>query len=628
MNRVISLTLGVFLLSSVAAWAEPDCVSKDLLPAARKAMSGFMMDCPAPVPDHPGLQRAAFMCAGLPVPVILHNQQWDWGDCTARAVRDWIWMREMTGDRDTGREMEAGQKAALLWILTPDDGMACVPDKSRPEEDIYHYQMWDQGRTLRALVLWWQVEEDAAAKDKLKIHIDKMIEGLSRLADRGEDPTYGKYAVYTYDFYEGEKRGNDINCPRGGQLIEPLAVYYSLTKRDKDRLFLDELVAGVLGNFESDNPYLTFGSGGRFDGHFHAHVSTALGIARYGKYLYERGECEKGMKLLRWAKAVYDWTRDPNNLNAGSTWGWFPENMGVGNNQCREVSETCCVADMIEFAHVLAECSRLTPDLAGWDTHWDDVERYTINYMIHAQFFPTSKYEEILKQVIANRRAAAATQPGGENLPSVEEQFEQAMVDARRMRGSWISCVLPNDKVTISEGGEPLFYTGGCCAYSGPRGIYACWNAVYTDDADQKRLAINLPVNRHDELLEQTVTEGPEYVHQDIDLKAGRAVRVRLPDWADLNAVRVGDGQGQAIKTAADGRWLVLGERPADTRIEIRYPLVDRQTTEAIGGTGNGLLFSQPDQKVTYHIHWRGNRVTHEQPVGQRIAIWPAPQAD
>ena len=219
------------------------------------------------------------------MPSIVHSQ-WDWGDCTARAILDWIYLREMTGEQTFGRDVEEGQRAALLWLLVPETGMVCVPERSKPQQGIYHYEAWDQGRTLRALVAMWKLETDPARKDDLRRRIDKMIAGLSAAATRGRDDKYGPFAGYLSDSVAGEQRWNDLWCLRGGQLIEPIADYWAATRRDADRKFLDELIAGVLSGREGEHHgetnrrWFTFGENGSFQGHFHAHVSTASGIAR------------------------------------------------------------------------------------------------------------------------------------------------------------------------------------------------------------------------------------------------------------------------------------------------------------------------------------------------------------
>ena len=119
--------------------------------------------------------------------------------------------------------------------------------------------------------------------------------------------------------------------------------------------------------------------------------------------LYRSGETARGLELLKWAKRVYDWTLSPQNVSAGSTWGWFPERTDLDNKDAREHAELCCVADMIEFAAVLAEAATLDPSLADWDALWDHVERYTINGILPIQFVPNERYKSLLQKILASR---------------------------------------------------------------------------------------------------------------------------------------------------------------------------------------------------------------------------------
>lgn len=264
------------------------------MPYAARALHGYMVRCPEPVPGHPGLQRASFGCWLLPIPSVAHAQ-WDWGDCTGRAVESWLYARAMTGDREFGREVEQGQRATLVWLLTPTDGMPCVPERSDLPKGVYHYQMWDQGRTLRALVRWWLAEADPATKVDLEARIRKMSVSLRRLAKHGVDPQFGEYAVYPWDNLTGDQPGDDLWIMRGGQLLEPLAMYWEASG-DADALrFAGEICAGVLPGHEADTgpdwakPSFRFGPDGSFRGHFHDHASIALGVARFGTALVGGG---------------------------------------------------------------------------------------------------------------------------------------------------------------------------------------------------------------------------------------------------------------------------------------------------------------------------------------------------
>lgn len=826
---------------------------KDLVPSFERAMHGFMVRCPEPVPGHPGILRTTFGCTGLPVPQVGHAQ-WDWGDVTARDVEAWLYAREATGDSSFGREVEEGQRAALLWLLTPDLGMPCVPDRSEPGKGLYHYQMWDQGRTLRALVRWWRAEERPDVRADLGHRTDLMARSLRGLATRGSDAQFGDYAVYPWDCRTGDQTGDDLYCMRGGQLIEPLALYYAATGDEFARRFAAELTAGVISGHESDTyegatrRLFVFGEDGSFGGHFHDHASIALGIARFGRALYERGEVERGRELLLWAKRVYDWTISPANVNAGSTWGWFPENVGTDNAQAREICEICCTADMIEFAAALAEAAPLDPALAGFDALWDHVERYTLNTIVPSQFALTPRYRELIAQALAASstvrngyiefstdengcfsheavgyqtlriadgghlsqaaygvsyagRAAwfsyaggqpmqphgfvtakpcardatgavtgsvrtedgalevgidvrcsegpAATcqftvanvsdepladvtfahvanldfadysansasvddagrivvrsesQPGrlgmcgapdsgvasvgdvhallgslsqpyagtsvtdargnvagkvdwalgtlapGEkrvvsvtlaaaadhaellaalgsgSFPSrdVAEQDDLGLATAARTEGAFIAAYVPNDFAFPGADGRPYMNMMGCCFPAGVRGLYACWSPVLADDG--VTVSSRMPIDRESAAARQEVSEARGTVRQTIRLLAPRELRVRVPDWASLEAVEVTDGRGHGLTPRVEGRWLELGRLEAGEAIRIRYPLVARETREQVGGSLEGLGFAPADRKTTYTAEWLGNRVVGLTPRGSLLPVFP-----
>jgi len=844
-----TLTLFAALAGVAPCAASPQ--DKDLLPAAELALHGFMINWPEPVQGEDGIMRTCFGCVGLPFPTVSHAQ-WDWGDCTGRAVEAWLYLREMTGDRATGSEVEEGQRRALLWLLAPDTGMPCVPENSDRAKGEYYYQMWDQGRTLRALVRWLKAEPDPAVRRNLTARIEKMIAGLDSVAVHGEDPTFGPYVAYATDWWIGDRRGDDVLCPRAGQLMEPLAMYVAATGSKAARGFADRVLAGVLGGHDGDaytdtrKGHFRFGDDGSFFGHFHAHVSTALGVAKYGAALYKAGERTRGLELLRWARRVYDWTLSPTNVNVASTWGWFPENVTDGA-AAREVCEICCAADMIEYAAFLAEASTLDPSLAGWDTLWDDVERYTVNTILPAQFRVTPEYTKLLGRIGARTpsvsngyvslevdpagcynhevtghetfraggeghvaqavygvayngkrawyqyagggpiaahglkvekasaaeggivKGSVATDDGalqigcetrcgdgpyvvrtftvensaGTAIPGVrfafaanldfatwnadrgvanselgrvvvtpqagpgalgmagtpkptrvgiggaaeivgglgsldwdrlpteltgnpagmlvwdlgelasgaarqvsvtigwgtdegelgralaQEAFPERAAPAaangeleaaQRLTGAWVAAFPPNDLCGLQPDGTPYINMMGCCAYAGVRGLYACWSPALHDDG--RVLESRIPIDRASAAADQEVTQTLSWVTQEIRMKAGRELRVRIPNWADPESVRL-SVDGRELKPAQlEGRWLDVGRVPAGTEVVVRYPVRTRVTVERVGGAGTSLGFCPPDQKRTFTAHWRGNIVTALEPTGTLMPVF------
>lgn len=73
--------------------------SPDLVSQAQAALEGFMVKAPERLSGPEGYYRAVFRSWILPPH--LGHAQWDWGDCTARALLAWILLRQMTGDNTT-----------------------------------------------------------------------------------------------------------------------------------------------------------------------------------------------------------------------------------------------------------------------------------------------------------------------------------------------------------------------------------------------------------------------------------------------------------------------------------------------------------------------------------------------
>lgn len=571
--------------------------NKDLTIYAQKSLYNFMVLNPEPFCDRPGMFRLRFDCYGLP-PSLSHNQ-WDWGDGTGRAVEAWMDIRQMTGEVEFGRKIEEGQRKMLLWLLSPETGMAYVPENSHPEKRTYYYHMWDQGRTLRALVHWWMVTPDSNEKHLIGQKIDKMIMSLRNLATKRVDAHWGLILEFPYDVFNNGKSEESFSPMSGGQLIEPLVKYWEVCGDSIAKAFADALCNGVIASGECDitkSPDYRFGLDGSFTGHFHNKSSIVLGVARHGSSLIKHGQMERGLKLLHWAKMVYDWTISPNNINCGSSWGWFPENNGDGTKS-RTIMEICCTADMIELAAVLAGSATLDPSLEEYDRLWDHVERYLLNTIIPSQFKITPEYANLISRM------------GGD------------LKTAEKLVGAWAGYHLPNDLVTvIHDDGKHEMLMGSCCNYSGVRGLYACWSNIFCDNDSE--LTIRLPLTRKSPVVIQTIVEDISTVYQNLQIGEDRKVRVRIPDWADVKTITAKKNMDSQIDYTIDGHYLDFGKVIKGTEINIVYPMAERETKERIGGDDNHNAFTPAEHKSTYTVSWIGNHVVKMYPAGKLLPIF------
>lgn len=99
---------------------------------AQYAMEGFMCRNPEKVPSG---YRTYFGLAPFPE-LRAEHIQWDDGDGTARAMDAWLYLRRITGDYETGREIEEGQWTYLRHLLHPQTGLVYVADFSLHEKGL------------------------------------------------------------------------------------------------------------------------------------------------------------------------------------------------------------------------------------------------------------------------------------------------------------------------------------------------------------------------------------------------------------------------------------------------------------------------------------------------------------
>jgi hypothetical protein len=576
---------------------EPTVKPLDPVEQARRAMAGFMTKTPLRLPGAEGHYRAMFDSVLVPVPKCGHAhdgawfERWDLGDCTGRAVLAWTALREMTGDQTTGLDVEQGQRKFLLSLLHPQTGLVWY--NADAKTGTYRYHIWDQSRTLRALVCWFQSKPDD--RDRLRPLIERMIHELdSRATIRGEDAVWGPYAGLPSDEYidatpEAAFTGYFVNN-RAGVCIEPLVDYARATG---DAKILDIAVrfancemSGHQGDIVSaeQKPYFQFGENGSFVGQFHTKAGTLIGMAKLARLLAAQGRVQESQRYLRAVRKSYDWIFAADNPGRGSRIGWIPESPGGPYH------ETCCATDMVELAATLASCDSIAPEFRDWVNLHDDVEAIAVNTISRAQVRFTPDFEKTLAGFY------------GENASTYMET-------ARRFDGAWLANLSPNE-ILLSENGKPYVCIAGCCQYSGASGWCAGWRDAMTHDRGVLR--INYFLKRESSQATMTTTM-PVDGQADITLREAVDVQIRVPTWlkAEQIVVQVDGKNVNAAERLDPGRhWIALGKLAVGAKIAVRFPVENRETEEHMA-----------NQKLT--IRWRGNYVVQIRPRTAKLPIFP-----
>jgi hypothetical protein len=566
---------------------------------ARWALEGFMTKAPRRLNGKEGYFRTVFDCALLPT-VKRNHAQWDIGDCTARAILSWTGLREATGDLTTGGEVERGQREYLLANLNPDTGLIYYQaDAARKE---YHYQIWDQSRTLRALVRWYETQPQDRAR--LQPLIERMVCGLERFATlRGTDPVWGPWVAWPSDEFTNDKPGPalapQIDNLRDGLAIEPLVKYAALTGDNNSLELALRYASCVMGGHAGDNVpperrrVFQIAPDGSFIAHLHCKTTTLIGLVELARFLAGQNRLAEAKPYLRLARASYDWILSPDNAGRGSRIGWIPERPG------RDIHETCCVADVMQLAEALASCDTLAPEFRDWVNLHDDVEAMVVNVVARSQIHYTPKFENRLAEFYRRKGA------------NVSEQLAAGRV----FDGLMPAVIYHNDLIWSSGGGSAVWpasdggslICGGCCMYAGAIALYTGWNDAMTFANGQLR--IHYFLNRRSSQAAMT-TQQPLSGQAEIVLQEPAEVLIRVPAWlqpAQLSFMV--DGQPRKVVSQVDpsSHFLNLGILPVKTKIEVRFPLEERVEHERIAGR-------------RYRILWRGNYVVQ---LGPREANIP-----
>jgi hypothetical protein len=568
---------------------------------AQFALQGFMTGNPEPVPSG---HRVFFGIEPFPIPRAAHLQ-WDDGDGTARALDAWLLLRAMTADCDTGADVEAGQWRYLLSLINPATGLVAVADLSHPHREGCLYHCWDQGRTLRHLVNRY-LGEPARERSKTESMIVSMIAGLKRLSSRKALPD-GKAADYwEYEAYRDDRplmKDTDYDFTyawaiANGQLLDPACAWASMTGSKQDLDWAMRLAAGFVAGLETRRGSTTpmFGPGGQFYGHFHCAASSLVGLVHLAHLLIRRASIELGKAYLDTAVRAYRWIFSEGNRNRGGSHGWFPES-SAKRQSC--ISEICCTADMIELASALASTAGMIEGYEDLDVLWDDVDRFTRNELCQMQILNPDKLLRWLD-------------------PATSEAREAFRLVAGRYRGGWsFGHAWPHELMDFDKDSRPEFDPavlrvpiGGCCSYSGPRGLHAYWKAGV--DIRPGEIEIRFPMDYESQTI--TVAEVGTGGLRCTVRKPSR-VLVRIPGNVEKGTVRV-MRNGLAMTKRADPRSgrLIVDSEPG-TEYSVTWDNPEWTSHETLGPANDGHLEGMPvGSRITYSLTYGGNSLKEMTP--------------
>ena len=471
--------------------------------------------------------------------------------------------RRMTGSKQ-GLEAEAGLKEMLLSDYG-EDGLRY--HASLPWCLVKHAVIHEQGYLLNGLVTWYVADREPRVKER----IEHLVDGLLATAAHIEKS-------YTYELRKTGAKSYYFPCdgitPDGwdftmltgrgkehifnGVMILPLVRYYEASGYGPALDLAEGLINHIVGQTRE------FGHDGRFIGHFHATMWVVAGILRYGLVRDDPQLVELGRK-------VYDWAR-----LQGSSFGWFPE--WVGTRPPDEVgAETCCLADMVELAHMIAESCD--------DRYWDDVERFARNHLVESQLqrLPASEHK---------------TQKAD------TEQHTYRDVGARAI-GGFAGKNWPNDFIAHGR-----CFVAGCCGATGARALFLAWDGIVQKRDDT--VWVNMPLNRRTPWLDLFSCHPQEGTLR-LRIHDAPKLRVRMPNWSGGRVSVCVDGAPRLPEWR--GSYLELNGLAPGQEVVLAHPMRNEDIAEVVAGRN-------------YTVSWQGNTVMRIAPPGRNAPLYQRRKAD
>ena len=403
-----------------------------------------------------------------------------------------------------------------------------------------------QGSALYGLVAYFEDSRDPATQ---KI-IEKFILGLTRHAiPQGDHIIYPNVAT--------------ANAPcshMAGYQICPLVKFYELTGYKPALNLAENLSVWAFDHDDTiDNEGIITKVG--WEGHIHAWADTLSGIIQCSRLSKKLSRD----RIVERCKKTYDWLY----ATQATEFGWTPD------FPTSPTSETCAISSLLRLALELIR--------QGFSDYWNHIERFTRNQLIENQF------REVDFLGIPDSRVAGA------------------------LSGAFDCWAEPNSLFASVRqwGKEDDGDVEGCCVNGGMRGIFM----VYTNAVTKKNkdLFINLLFDHEGSSLKVKSLlpfEGKITIESMSaqDNFAALNVRMRIPDWANINTIRVCENQKQ-IPGNIEAGYIIIPLNNPGSNIELTFDTRSKQETIALANK-------------KYELKWLGDTVLQVNPPGKNYPIY------
>jgi hypothetical protein len=512
---------------------------------------------------------------GSNTPALVHKE-YDLDEDPGRWLYGFFSARQVSGSVE-GIAQEKILKDYLISRMIHDDGLVYLPKYSSmcSLSGTESAWMWGNRSDFMGLLCLYMVKDDPS----IKIHLERAVNTLYKLAIKGKGGYYLNQDYYKYDTKIDTSIAPIVGQNTGGW-ITPLVKYYQWTGNKKALELAKGFADFIVKNHGRSLSDLNAASYGVAAGDFvlsktSSQKEKVLKIANTHGALFTIGgilrmaEVTRNTEHVEWAKKLLDYTIE----HLATSFGWMPEHeddrmLGPSNTQS---SEGCSVADLVNCCIYLAR--------NGYPQYWNYVERYTRNYLEEAQLKNTSWMPASLKRE-----------------DNVHETYDNI---SQRVKGSYVGWGDPNDFVNPTARAKNSIQN--CC---GPQCAWATslvWHNIVTKN--EGGIFVNLLLNKRTPWCE-VLSYHPYTGRVDVEMYVNSNMHILVPDWVKKSEVKL-NVNGKELIPNWEGEYLVLKNQKQGNKITVNYPMRITTLSDTIPGKG------------MYKTTWKGNTVIGIDPAGK-----------
>jgi hypothetical protein len=485
---------------------------------------------------------------------------WSYGDGLGRSVDALALLRSMTGDT-IDHEADKIMIGTLMSFIGS-DGLSWCPAEPWTLPMYHTRPAWLQQGTLLALTSLYLLTGDKHYCRLAEMNIQG-IRSLTTFHPEGFGDYPGEYFTKSHGWSMQLEDPMHRNSVFFTSVTMPLMRYYRITGYEPALDLASNLIAWALRDHDDGKKIFDIG-------HFHCQSRLMTAILLRALVTGNSEDWQRGEHLYIKARSL------------GTQSGWFPEQINNPELNRSNLSETCCLTDMMESAILLAQHRNVK--------YWNDVEKYAKNHLLVHQIIDTDWFDKLTPMALEKRTATFNNERlRHTDACSFDPRLEKAILGGF---AGWGAVTTMSDDTIFSNSNQH------CCNAAGARAIYDAWRYAVTDE--NGTFSVNVHIHRNHKVAD-IVMEESDLGRLSIQVKQPRQLRVRIPEFVKNEEIQV-LRNGKALVNKEENGFIEVGQILSGDNVEVRYPLKSRQTQEKIAP---GL----------FTFEWKGSTVIHAQPV-------------